>query len=303
MRTPPATAPFVSLVMVCVFSGCKSDSPRDDQLGPRMPVVSHLGPTEVEAELLRSQIGSIRLDGMAEFITPGMRREGACPASLVFKHDGRRLKLRLSLRRVMHGSLLKATTDGERICICNYAEKIAYEGLDHAYHDTVGVAGIFPDDLAEFFHISGIIGTRPSIFETQALAYQIQLIDIGESDDIKVFRRINVARSDLSVVGFEVFNPDGSRRAWMQAQDHREHQGVRIPYRIFAAWPSAQTSLNLIVSQVEMNCETDPEIFKASVPSGVRSTELRRPGMRRPRGRLRHGAGVDRRSPIDWTTR
>ena len=202
MRTPPATAPFVSLVMVCVFSGCKSDSPRDDQLGPRMPVVSHLGPTEVEAELLRSQIGSIRLDGMAEFITPGMRREGACPASLVFKHDGRRLKLRLSLRRVMHGSLLKATTDGERICICNYAEKIAYEGLDHAYHDTVGVAGIFPDDLAEFFHISGIIGTRPSIFETQALAYQIQLIDIGESDDIKVFRRINVARSDLSVVGF-----------------------------------------------------------------------------------------------------
>lgn len=303
MRTPPATAPFVFLLIVCVFAGCRSDSKRDDRSRSQMSVVSHLGPSEVEAELLRNQVSSLRLDGMAEFLQPGTRRPGACRATLVFQREGGTLKLRLDLRRAMSGPLLKLGTDGQRICICNYAVKTAYEGLDHAYYDTTGVVGAFPDDLAELFHIPGIVGTRPSIFETQALAYQIQLIDIGDGEEIKVFRRINVARSDLAVVGYELFNPDGSRRAWIQAQDHQEHQGVKIPHRIFAAWPSAETSLNFIVSRVEINVETKAETFEVSVPSGMQTSRLDAMGMRRSRGRAGRVRGRGRPAATDWSTR
>jgi len=265
-----------------------------------MPIMTHLGPSEVEAELLRDQISSLRLDGMAEFRDPDSESEGACRASLVFQRDGGKLKLRLSLRRAMGGTFMKVGTDGERICMCNYALKTAYEGIDHGYYETKGVAGVFPDDLAEFFHLPGIVGTMPSVFETQAFAYQIQLLNIVDGEEIRVFRRINLARSDLAVIGYEVFNPDGSRRAWIRAESHEVHQGVKIPHRIFAAWPSADTSLNFIVSRVELGVETKPETFEITVPSGMGTSKLHTARMGRRRGRLGRPRRRSPLAPTDW---
>ena len=255
---------------------------------PPLPVAKDLdlGDVEKQLRLTQMRLVSLKLDATARFVSPTVSATDICRAKIIFLRHASGNKLRLMVRKPTGGRLIDAGCDGEQIWVYEPTKSLAQRGRANAYYDPEGSLGIFPDDLAEIFALWSVFETRLRIFEVSFPAYHIQLIDVGKSENIQLLRRIAIQRSDLSVVGYQIFNPDNSLRAVFWMGEHKNHQGVSVPHRIRVAWPAARSILDMQVNYVEVNVPIEADAFL--MPAGKKVTVAELTGSELlPRGRRR----------------
>jgi len=263
-----------SLLLALAVAGCRGKS--NALPVPPVRVARDLELKDVERHIIGSQrrLVSMKLDCTVQFSSPLLRTLEPCRGQLLFRREEDRVMLRLTANRPLAGRAFEVGTDGSQIWIYNPDRAIAYKGRAGSYYDPEGTLGVFPDDLAEVFNIGQVFHGMLCIFEKQVAAYQIQLIQVDNKDTIHLFRRMTVLRDNLTVVGYEIFNPDNTVRAQIWLRDHKNYQGVAIPHRIQAVWPQARSTLVMVVNYVELNMPVATESFVLSPRKRINITDL-----------------------------
>ena len=262
------------LLLALAVAGCRGKS--NALPVPPVRVARDLELKDVERHIIASQrqLVSMKLDCTVQFSSPRLRTLEPCRGELLFRREKDRMMLRLTAKRPLAGRAFETGTDGSHIWMYNPDKAIAHKGRAGSYYDPEGTLGVFPDDLAELFNMGQAFRGMLCIFEKPMAAYQIQLIQVDNSDTIHLFRRMTVLRDNLTVVGYEIFNPDNTVRAQMWLQDHKNYQGVAVPHRIQAIWPQARSTLVIVVNYVELNTPVASESFVLSPRKRVSVTDL-----------------------------
>ncbi len=259
------------LALVLLTPGCKS---RPDVTMPPEPPIA---PEQTLESLIRAikkrEAGrtSLKLDCMAALASPRIRSNGWERGRLRFVRAPQGPQLRFNVSGFASAAVLDMATDSQNIWIYDPQKLTKYQGRAWAYYDEESSPGFFPDDLAEIFDIYRLLlGKHLRIFVKAPTMYQIQLVDVAKGGDLKLFRRITISRTDLSVVVYEIFNPDGSLRC----QILMSREVNKIPRRITATWPAARARMDIDVQYVDINEVIEPDTFVFSGKRRVSVVDL-----------------------------
>ncbi len=255
-----------------LLSGCGGGPER--RLPPEQPVApeQNLDSLKLSIQRREARRTSLKLDCMVRLTTPSpeLMTRGFTRGRIRFVRGPMGRQLRFNVSEFGSGVKLDMATDGRDIWIYNPVKYTKYQGQVGRYYDVASTPGPFPDDLAEIFDLSHIFDEKLTIFEKSPGAYQIQLVEVGQAGQLRLYRRMTIDRTDLSVVNYEIFNPDGSVRCQILMSDYQD----KVPRRIRASWPSARALLEIRVEYVDVNKMIPPDTFAFSGKRRVSVVDL-----------------------------
>ncbi|HHT9134998.1 MAG TPA: LolA family protein [Candidatus Avalokitesvara rifleensis] len=143
-------------------------------------------------------------------------------------------------------------------------QDIRYLGLRFSPNEIAGIL-----ENGEVFRDSTVTS-----FEVHPEHWHIELTNPQELTQ----HHLVVDRYNINLVRYETYNPDGTLRMKALFDDFEDVDGCHVPKRIEVYWPRGNTSLIIQLTDISLNEELNPDIFRFTEPENVEIIRLSRGG-------------------------
>lgn len=217
-----------------------------------------------------SKLSSFRSNVEITLTSPDIKGPIRCTGLILYQKPG-------NLRAIgskFATTLFDMSSDGDKFWLSIPIENKIYTGACDTFHkiEAIGI-NIFPGDMARLFNYKEILeGEKPTL-ETWPAYWLIHMLEM-DKEYVNLKGNLLIDRVNADVFRCELFNADGSVRLQALFTNYTTLNGCRMPQRIDVRWPSYNTTLTIIFSNIVVNRTLDLKMFTVATPKGAQIVTL-----------------------------